>query len=545
MIAEDSSSTQEWKVDLQVDELTQFAARQFPKNIDEVVKATGALGFHPSSKIHSGIDLLHLILVYALTGLSMEGTTDAMSSVVSLSAPAFLGRLRRSTRFLATLLSHLLATSIRPAPTTIDGLTVMLLDGWSASDQSAEGGANANATKHHVLLAMSLADLTIRQIIYDLNRPNTGESYKYVALAPDQLWINDASFTGPSAFDLMEQSNCYMIGYFYPGMAISLDSKGDDCIKVANFLTDKLTEPGQIGEWTVWIHSASRKKKSLGRRPVRLIAKRVSDAAEARRYGQRIHKKGSLEPAMVALDRFVIVLTNLEVGRGTPEQILALYRMRWQIELELKRHQSVIDLRRIPTRTRASTQAWLMAKLLATVLVHRMLDLAEERKWEDAVGSVPDLDVAQLNPNPLSGASRAAQRELESRQPKSSSRRTHKKNKKFSAEDDQKREPEQHQEPVMKTEEPGQPPVFTAKAMWPARIWKWGWRVLLNLLLSTPILGLDDAFEALRQHLPHADTPKRRRRRSLSKLVRTLMPDLEDLIDLIIGTKTTPARPGT
>lgn len=486
--------------------LVQFASQHLPPNLDEIAKATGALGFRSHSRVKTSLQLLQLIFSYTLTSMSMESTTDAFASTCPLSTPALLNRLRRSTPFLAQLLAHLLATSMPPlrVEPVLDGLTLMLLDGWSATDQSAEAGASAHQARHHVLIAMTLADLTIRQIVYDQERPNTGESYKYIELAPHQLWISDASFTRNSAFDLLEEHQSYLLGYYNPTMKLYKESTGEECVDLRQLLSEQLTEPGDQGEWLIWVNSSTRSNPS--RRPLRLLAQRLTEQTTTRRNAARQRKKGSQAAHQVALDQFVILLSSLEPGRGSTAALLDLYRLRWQVELELKREQSMIQLEHIPTRTPASTHFWLLAKLLAVTLVHRMLGVLETKQQGGSCDEVPPLDIAQLQSNPLSRASLGEQRKL------SAKKYNYSTNKALKSKLKKKWTPRQ------RSQDQGAQVKSTRKARWAFRLWKWCWHVFLDIWVRVPILSIEDAFSALYQRLCQAETSKCRTRNAFFRL---------------------------
>jgi IS4 transposase len=48
--------------------------------------------------------------------------------------------------------------------------------------------------------------------------------------------------------------------------------------------------------------------------------------------------------------------------------VLAVYRLRWQIELAFKRLKSLIKIDEIRTRTEAGTRCWLYANLIVALL---------------------------------------------------------------------------------------------------------------------------------------------------------------------------------
>ena len=59
------------------------------------------------------------------------------------------------------------------------------------------------------------------------------------------------------------------------------------------------------------------------------------------------------------------------------DKVLSFYRSRWQIELSFKRMKSLLGLGHLPKKDPASARAWLHGKLLASLLVERVIQAAE------------------------------------------------------------------------------------------------------------------------------------------------------------------------
>ena len=106
--------------------------------------------------------------------------------------------------------------------------------------------------------------------------------------------------------------------------------------------------------------------------PLRLIILRVSPAETAkihkrlRRRAQRDRKK--LDPRTLVAAEFLILATSLEAELYPADEVLAVYRLRWQIELAFKRLKSLLHIDRLPTRPAAASQSWLYAHLILALL---------------------------------------------------------------------------------------------------------------------------------------------------------------------------------
>jgi hypothetical protein len=71
------------------------------------------------------------------------------------------------------------------------------------------------------------------------------------------------------------------------------------------------------------------------------------------------------EAGLIAAE-YIVLGTSLE---GYPaDEGLAVYRLRWQIELAFKRLKSLLGMDQIPTRTERASRSWLTAHLIMPLL---------------------------------------------------------------------------------------------------------------------------------------------------------------------------------
>jgi hypothetical protein len=76
-------------------------------------------------------------------------------------------------------------------------------------------------------------------------------------------------------------------------------------------------------------------------------------------------------------NKYIIVATSIE--KEVPaEQVLELYRMRWQIELTFKRLKSIFKYDEIAGKTEESVRAWLYGELLLSALCESLVDIGNE-----------------------------------------------------------------------------------------------------------------------------------------------------------------------
>jgi hypothetical protein len=105
---------------------------------------------------------------------------------------------------------------------------------------------------------------------------------------------------------------------------------------------------------------------------IRLIARRKPPeviAAEHQRMHQHASRKQhTIDPRSLIAAEYVVLATSLPEEGFPAEEILAVYRLRWQIELAFKRLKSLLHIDKLRTKTEAGTRCWLYAHLIVALL---------------------------------------------------------------------------------------------------------------------------------------------------------------------------------
>lgn len=124
-----------------------------------------------------------------------------------------------------------------------------------------------------------------------------------------------------------------------------------------------------MGQWPVVLHGP---RSSFSGR---VCAVRKSELA-IRLAHRRLHRRSSKKqmrtrPETLEFAKYVLVFTTRSVGSA--EEILRLYRMRWQIELAFKRLKSLAQLGHLPKHDGQSSRAWLFGKLFIVLLAQKAI----------------------------------------------------------------------------------------------------------------------------------------------------------------------------
>lgn len=144
--------------------------------------------------------------------------------------------------------------------------------------------------------------------------------------------------------------------------------------------------PGEVTERQV---VATQQSKGVGRRrkplfPARLMVVRQHQAASTRelRAVREKHRKqrwhGTMQPLTLASAGYLMVLTSLPAETASAAEVLAAYRLRWQVELAFKRLKSGLGIDSLQAHDERLARSWLLAHLILALLI------------EDTAGEVLD-----------------------------------------------------------------------------------------------------------------------------------------------------------
>ncbi len=107
--------------------------------------------------------------------------------------------------------------------------------------------------------------------------------------------------------------------------------------------------------------------------PVRLIAlvlpQEQAEALRRQKQRQARDKGRKLSEEALFLAGFVLLVSTLPQAQWSAEQLVDLYRARWQIEVLFKRIKEVLSLHCLPAQTPLSAQAMICALLVAWMLI--------------------------------------------------------------------------------------------------------------------------------------------------------------------------------
>jgi hypothetical protein len=320
-------------------------------------------------KIKSAVDLLRLVLAYCLgeRGLRLTTAWAASIGLVDISNVALLQRLRNCGDWLALLIGQALAQA---APAASRKRLIRIIDATSVPQ------AGSTAKRENKLWRIHCAfDLPRERFGHlELTDEREGERLDRIPVIKAEIRIGDAAHLQPDRMaHVLDQGGDFLVRAGWRN-ARWLDAR-ERAIDIIAVLR-KGRECGLIDQ-PIWI--ARHAGAPVGARLV-AVKKPPQAAAEARRKARRNAQREGYQlskNALIAAD-WVILVTSLKPEEFTTEDILALYRLRWRIELGFKRLKSLVGLKGPPGFDARSAKPYLLAHLLMLLLLEPLIDEFED-----------------------------------------------------------------------------------------------------------------------------------------------------------------------
>ena len=338
-------------------------------DLNSLARATKAVQRVRGDGVEDGTALLRLSLARGPGGKSLQETAAwaHLNGVAELTGQSLNERLHRSVGFLAAVAHRLLIGKHEVRPALWAGRCLRIADGSSLSQPGSKGTDWRLHTVYDLGQGcFSHLEVTDRRGAESLLRcaPVDGEvlvADRGYAKAKELRACLDRS--GPHARD-------FIVRVGWKALALR-DNKGNPFN-----LIEYMQAPGADAgprECAVQAVVGSARQPSLV--PMRLIVVPLpADKAETNRLKlKRTASKHQdrLDPRSLIAAGFMVLVTSLPADIPASE-IAAVYRLRWQVELAIKRLKSLIHIDRLPTRTTGGGLSWLYPHLILLLLTEEI-----------------------------------------------------------------------------------------------------------------------------------------------------------------------------
>jgi hypothetical protein len=331
------------------------------------VTARETKAFLRPREITNAVDLLRLILAYCLGERGLRSTAAWAVSVglADISNVALLYRLRQCGDWLAMLVGQALASS---APQASLGRMIRIIDATTVPKKGADA-----RTKNELWRIHSAFDLPQERFgHFELTDQQVGERLDRIPVVKGEIRLGDRAYLQPDRMAAVIEAGADVVIRAGWKSACWLDGEGEALDLVAEL---RKAARGLIDR-PIWI-----KRKCGAPLALRLVAvkKPAQAAAEARRKARRDAQKGGHQLSKQTLDAadWVILVTSLKPAEFATADVLALYRLRWRIELGFKRLKSLIGLKGPPGIDQRSARPHVLAHLLTILLLEPFIDELE------------------------------------------------------------------------------------------------------------------------------------------------------------------------
>lgn len=344
---------------------------RLPPDVDVNALALATRAIERARKVVDGKNLLRLALARGPGGLSLNQTATwaAMAGLPQLSDPSIKYRLDKAVPFLKALMERQLANQARSTTLQWPGRVLRSVDGTSIEQPASKG------TDWRLHAGFDLGSGSFFHL--ELTDGRGAESIERGVPVAGEVRIGDRNYANAGPLHrLCQQADQvdFIVRVRWKGFALTRpDGKPFDLI-------DHLATLPQAGLGAgldeVLVHA---RVSATQRLPMRLIIqRRPPEQAESTRHHLRQNasrKQKQLDPRSLIAAEFLIVATSLPAPGYPADEVMTVYRLRWQIELAFKRLKSLLHIGQLPTRTAAASQSWLYAHLILALLCD---DLSQE-----------------------------------------------------------------------------------------------------------------------------------------------------------------------
>lgn len=337
--------------------------RYLPPSVALEASARSAAALLRRREVKGAADLLRLVLGYAVCDwpLRILALWWDVRGLGHLSAEALRKRLQHCSKWLGMLIVALLQARQFRLPCRGDALQLRIQDATVISRPGSQ------STDWRLHLSLNVGQARIDGI--ELTDAHGGETLARFPLQPGEIRLVDRGYAHPGGLgSLLQEEGQVVVRINWQNLR--LEEEDGRRFAVATWLGAFEGQSLEARERSVWLVTPQ------GRFPLRLVACPLppEKAEEARRRARQTaqKKKHQVDARTLLAAGFVLLLTNLPASQWSAPQVLELYRLRWQVEILIKRLKSVLALDGLRAQTPALAQTYLLGKMLGALLLQEM-----------------------------------------------------------------------------------------------------------------------------------------------------------------------------
>jgi hypothetical protein len=338
-----------------------------PQQMDAMAKRTGAL--HRKRGVCSCVDLLRMFFLCASSNFSFRilAASACALGISTISDTAWRKRFSKAAPFLREILHSLLSAFLPAADiSAFDGVKNVL-----PADASVIRQNGKQQHQQRIHLCYSLNENRMKQV--KVSDQHTAESLAHFSMKKGDLVLADAGYGTAQNFIYAQEQGADVILRIMPKNFCLYDAQGE---KISLTALMKEAEEKHM-EWTDGFGYCKYKGKTGF---VRITAHRLPDGQAAKARKRKTRKASKNQRRIQAETLFsagwITVVTSLG-AEYSGEEILHLYRSRWQVELLFKRFKQNFSIHTIKAGGSAYAETETLLWLIIWTIAERQSFQAE------------------------------------------------------------------------------------------------------------------------------------------------------------------------
>lgn len=307
-------------------------------------------------------DVLRLAFMYGPGGYSLRSLAAlaAADGLADVSDVAMLERLRHAADWLQFLCEQALARIAQALDARTEHRPIRIVD------SSRLDGPGDRTWRLHLSYDVGAA----RAVDARFTTLKEGDRLDRLAIQPGEIRLGDRGFPQPDGIKrTLDGGADVLVRLTWNSLQLTR-SNGDPIDWLALF--EQANQQGTL-DLPVRMHKAHSRFQPVDLRLI-VVRKPPAAAEQARAQARRAskHNQKCIDPRTLAAADHVVLLTSL-APEFSIERLSALYRLRWQIELAIKRMKSILHFDRLPAKDPGLVRTWFYAHLLLALLLDEKL----------------------------------------------------------------------------------------------------------------------------------------------------------------------------
>jgi hypothetical protein len=336
--------------------------KRMPNGYEEACFDTKAI--ERKREIKSPADLMRLCLIYLVGGYSLLEISVVAKSlgIAKINDSGFLERFAKCHKWFSWIVQQIIPKAMieYSKPKVFDAYKIVAIDAGNVKEK----GRSGRIFKLHYAIDL----FNMCAAAYKITGQKIGETLLNFTLDKNRLVIADRAYGSLASIEhcLQAQANFVLRLKYNAFKLYNEDGSEFNLLEKLRFVANDVAANFEVYA----------KLKTIGKTKLRICAVRILDDKldKVVRKFKRNDSKRQRKTSKDALDmaKYVVVITALPKIISVDE-IIFLYRLRWQVEVYFKRLKSIIDFGNVPLKREDSIMAWLNGKLIISLLIEQMI----------------------------------------------------------------------------------------------------------------------------------------------------------------------------